>query len=252
MHANQQIEELSLNAWPSLQTIVYDGWLLRFADGYTKRSNCVMPLYESGSEAAEKIRHCEQVYAERGMDTIFKITPFAKPAHLDSLLNERGYKIVDPVYVKTASLVNIPAPSEDAAYQLDELVNERWLDELASLSGLSEKQRETTVKMLAGSPLRQCFITLYADGVPAACGIGVVEQGYVGLYDIVTSERYRNRGLGYQLLLRLFWWAKQNGTEKAYLLVVQGNIPANRLYDKFGFETQYEYWYRVKSRLQDE
>jgi hypothetical protein len=32
----QEIEEISLNAWPSLQQILYDGWILRFANGYTK------------------------------------------------------------------------------------------------------------------------------------------------------------------------------------------------------------------------
>lgn len=40
-----QIEELALNAWPSLQTIVHHGWLLRFAEGYTKRSNSVQAIY---------------------------------------------------------------------------------------------------------------------------------------------------------------------------------------------------------------
>lgn len=35
------IEELSMNAWPSLQTIMYDGWVIILADGYTKRANSV-------------------------------------------------------------------------------------------------------------------------------------------------------------------------------------------------------------------
>jgi hypothetical protein len=29
------IEELTMNAWPSLQTILLDGWIIRMAGGYT-------------------------------------------------------------------------------------------------------------------------------------------------------------------------------------------------------------------------
>ena len=35
------IEDLSLNAWPSHQMQVYDGWLLRFSYFYTHRTNSV-------------------------------------------------------------------------------------------------------------------------------------------------------------------------------------------------------------------
>jgi|LGOV01.1.fsa_nt_gb hypothetical protein len=29
------IEELSMSAWPALQTHLYDGWVLRISKGYT-------------------------------------------------------------------------------------------------------------------------------------------------------------------------------------------------------------------------
>lgn len=38
-------EELSMNAHPAIKTHVYDGWLLRFANGYTNRANSVNMIY---------------------------------------------------------------------------------------------------------------------------------------------------------------------------------------------------------------
>ena len=36
-----RVEEVCLNAWPALQEIHYDGWLIRLADGQTRRTNSV-------------------------------------------------------------------------------------------------------------------------------------------------------------------------------------------------------------------
>ncbi len=62
------IEELTLNAWPALQTVLYDGWLLRFADGYTRRANSVNPIYPSAVPLADKIAACERAYAARDQE----------------------------------------------------------------------------------------------------------------------------------------------------------------------------------------
>jgi hypothetical protein len=35
------LEELSLGAWPARSAVFHDGWVLRFADGYTRRANSV-------------------------------------------------------------------------------------------------------------------------------------------------------------------------------------------------------------------
>jgi len=33
---SKRIEEASLNAWPALQHLLFDGWILRFSKGYTR------------------------------------------------------------------------------------------------------------------------------------------------------------------------------------------------------------------------
>ena len=61
----RQFEEISNNAWPALQTIHYDGWILRFANGVTKRSNSVNMLYHSTLDPVEKIEFCEDIFLGR-------------------------------------------------------------------------------------------------------------------------------------------------------------------------------------------
>src|SRR5512136_30546 len=87
------IEELSINAWPSLQTMLYDGWVLRFANGYTRRANSINPIYPSGGDVSEKIQTCEQLYRDRGLNVVFKMTSAVYPAGLDDVLASQGYAV---------------------------------------------------------------------------------------------------------------------------------------------------------------
>jgi GNAT superfamily N-acetyltransferase len=103
-------EEILLNQWQPLQTMLYDGWVLRFANGYTKRANSVNPIYYSQEDIYEKIRHCERIYAAHRLKTIFKITPFIQPTNLDDILENEGYSIIDPTSVRSIELKQIKEP----------------------------------------------------------------------------------------------------------------------------------------------
>src|SRR3982750_4886269 len=87
----RHLEELSLNALPALETTYLDGWVVRFADGYTKRANSVNPLYTSVTDVEDKMDYCESIYAVRKQPTVYKMTPLAEPRDLDQFLTERGY-----------------------------------------------------------------------------------------------------------------------------------------------------------------
>lgn len=93
-----EIIEFSLNHWPALTTLLYDGWVLRFSDGYTKRANSINPIYDSTDELNRKILACENMYAVNHLPIIFKITPYVHPENLDSILDGMGYSMVDPLF----------------------------------------------------------------------------------------------------------------------------------------------------------
>ena len=73
------IEEISMNAHPSLKTIVYDGWILRFANGHTNRANSINLTYPGKLPLEEKISECERIYESQGLPTIYKLTVLSAP-----------------------------------------------------------------------------------------------------------------------------------------------------------------------------
>ncbi|NIK77353.1 GNAT superfamily N-acetyltransferase [Paenibacillus castaneae] len=240
-----RIEEMSFNGWPALQTVLYDGWLLRFAEGYTKRSNSIQAIYGNTLELEHKIRSCERLYQREGTRTVFKMTPFIQPASLDEELALRGYELLDPTLVKTLHLDHVKLPNQ-ADIWMDNEISEAWLDTNRVFNRLTEEQSLVTQKMLEYSPLEKCFAILHDNGIPVASGLAVIEDGWIGLYDIVTDSEKRNRGYGEQLILHILQWGKSRGAKYGYLQVVKNNAPANRLYEKIGYELQYEYWYRAQ------
>ncbi len=77
-----------------------------------------------------------------------------------------------------------------------------------------------------------------------AFGYGVIDQGYVGIFDIYVNESNRGKGYGKAVMHKLFAEAIKLGASKAYLQVVVGNKVAENLYEKLGFKEVYRYWYR--------
>lgn len=56
----KELEEIAMNAFPAIQTELYDGWILRYSNGYTFRGNSVNPIYDSNKDIEYKIDECER------------------------------------------------------------------------------------------------------------------------------------------------------------------------------------------------
>ncbi len=254
-------EKLSFNTHPCLSEEVYDGWLLRFAEGYTKRANSVSVVGESTIPFADKISYCEETYAEHNLPTVFKIAPMA--AELDRLLEERGYSAVDKTNVMTVDLTkkektvakgngcnkkkvtDVPGVGE-VSVTIEEKFTESWQYYYFTFNKVSPSSVPTAKKIQAKITNPVLCATVYVDKKAVACGLGVIEQEHVGLLDIVVKEDYRGCGFGKVLCRTLLEKAKENGAKTGYLQVVDSNEAAKSLYKNLGFEDMYSYWYRVK------
>jgi hypothetical protein len=124
----QTIEEASLNAWPALKQMLFDGWILRFAAGYSRRNNSVNAVYPGRFPLPAKIEQCEALFREQGLPPTFRITPLAQPAELDSALESLGYAKVSPTLVQVAPLADVPRPDGGAEAQWWPLPDEAWVE----------------------------------------------------------------------------------------------------------------------------
>ena len=239
------IEELSLNAWPSLQQILYDGWILRFADGYTKRANSVNPIYIGTQDVFEKIQRCEQIYINKNLRPIFRLTPLTNPENLDNILADAGFEKKDVSSVQIRDLVSCETQSTSSVKIWTELSQE-WLDNLVHLGTIPLVEWDALIGILLNIASEKCFAILIKDNQVVACGFGVLENQYIGLFEIITARNKRRRGFGRELILNILDWGKNKGATKAYLQVVMNNEPALNLYSKLGFEEIYQYFYRIK------
>ncbi len=239
------IEELSMNAWPALRSSVCDGWVLRFSNGYTRRANSVHPLYPPRRDLTEKIAEAECLYQGSGLPVVFKLTAESQPRALEAALVERGYEVEAETSVHVADLgpmgsvaaVDIETSWGSAA---------EWREAFHGMSGVAPEHKATHERILASIAPLAGFAVVRQDGRIVGCGLGVVQDGWLGVFDVIVDGAARRQGHGERLMRGLMSWGQRMDADKAYLQVMQSNVAAVRLYERLGFREAYSYWYRVK------
>ncbi len=240
------IEEMSANAFPAILTEVYDGWILRYSKGYTYRGNSIIPLYNSTLDLYQKIKVCENKFFQKGLPCVFKMTE-CSDSGLDSLLQSRQYTVQKKTHIMEASITNMQNLNLDKV-AIDYYANDKWLDDFVVLNGTPREPVKSTIKTLIKSIGNPVFCaSIYQDKIMVACGLGVLENGYIGLFDIRVHEQFRRQGLGTMICQKIIQEGYKKGAHSAYLQVEQTNDIAINMYEKIGFKRLYTYWYRLKS-----
>jgi N-acetylglutamate synthase len=245
-----RLEELAMNAWPALQTSFYDGWVLRFAEGHTKRANSVHLLTGSRIPLEEKIGYCETLYRGRFLPVVFKLTGEGEGPAVDALLEARGYDLVDPSLVMTLDSLYAVLPGDAAGCELSvaSRLDDDWIAQNVALGGDDPCDPKTAVirRMLSHPTFDAVAVSLSVRGVPVASGYGALDGDRVGLFDIVVKKSERGKGYGEALVRNILLAARDRGASEAYLQVMADNVAARFLYSKLGFAEFYRYWYRRK------
>ena len=234
------LEERALNGWPALDAQSFGGWTFRAAEGCTKRANSANALAPSiAFDTVE--RKAQRFYRERGLPTIFRLTPLAPP-DCDRLLAERGY------LYHNESLVMVAPIRDSTAAPLVEIADApspAWLDSLAAANAVPEPLRDAHHRIVRAIRFPAAFATVLYEGAPVGFGLAVCERGMVGLFDIVVSPAARGKGLGRAIVQALMDWGRRNGAASAYLQVTATNGIARTLYEGLGFAEAYRYHYRI-------
>lgn len=241
------IEDLSLNAWPSHQIELYDGWILRFSYFYTHRTNSVEQLAPSTIPRFEKISYCEQIYRRWGTPCIFKITPLLDP-DFDRILEKRGYHVEHVTHVMQANLDPERFSEPEVAVTLSTFIPPNWIDTLFALKGTTNVMHKMVVPSMYRAIPKETLCASISDehGHIVATGLGILDRDYIGIYAIHVHPDYRGKHYASSICQAILRAGIAKGATKAYLQVVDGNTPAIRLYCSLGFRYSYSYWFRVK------
>lgn len=243
-HEARRLEERALNASGAFQSIIYDGWLLGYRPGPTKRLRCVNPFYPSTLPVPEKVAWCTAFYASVELPAVFRLVPFSEPPELDRWLEDRGWVRFDRTLVLGCALAELPESSLSFG-NVEIIEPPAWEPLAAALLGIPPDLLPGYVARAASYPLPHAGALIRSDGEVIACGLLKLEGDHAGLFAVNTSEAWRGRGLARAIVAALLAEARQRGAARAYLQVTADNAPALALYAHFGFTVAYEYWYRA-------
>ena len=226
------LERIAADAWPALEQLEVDGWLLRASAGVTRRANSALPLSD-----ALPVDAVVDFYRSRGLPPVVQVSDPATDAGLAAL----GWTADVEVEVLTG-----PVPGGPTRAEVLEAPEPAWLEAWWEVDGRGgPAELDVARRMLARIAVPAGYARVVQDGDTVAVGRGVVQEGQLGVFSMGVRREHRRRGLGRQVLHALGTWGASHGAEAAYLQVFQGNDAARALYATAGFSLAHRYHYRA-------
>jgi ribosomal protein S18 acetylase RimI-like enzyme len=245
-----QVEETCINAWPALKEVFYDGWLIRLANGATRRTNSVNVIGQGRRPLGEKIAYCEAIYRAHAQPSYFRILSHASP-ELEAALDARGYRAEDETCTLYMNFARHPPPKPTGSIAVDVhegRATKAWLAAHARHSRRTPEEARALHAILDVLAVPAFFAEARDDsGEIASVAFCGIHEKLACVQWVVTDPGQRRLGLSHATLAALLTRAQAAGATGACLQVLATNVSAIRLYERLGFGCElYRYHYRVR------
>jgi N-acetylglutamate synthase len=236
------LEELAHRTWPCRMGDALGDWILREADGFTRRANSCLALGDPGLSLPDSIDRVEAWYRERDLEPCIKICP-TSPSGLDSLLESRDWSVATPSLALRRDIgQNLSTSSSELS--VSAIPDAGWLRTVSLWDG-ENPERARRHRELAQRIQSAGFLRWTAGEGILAVGLVSMDGSNSYLYDVVVHPERRGRGIGRAFCSAALDWARSCSIRTMALQVLESNTAARALYASLGFAEHHRYHYRV-------
>jgi N-acetylglutamate synthase len=230
----QACEERLVNVWPAVSTMLMEGWVVRFANGYSGRANSASAVVAGARMPGDLLDTIEGLYRKAGLNPSVRVTPLADSS-AEPLLVNRGYRIKDESRMMILSLDRYREVWADPRVRLERGPTRAWLDGVCSHQEPSKRSPDHLFAIVGQLRVPAAFATLDVDGKAIGFAMCAIDRGWAEIGSVMLDPTYRGQGLGRIPVDALLAWAAREGAAHAFLQVDQTNRVAVRLYSRQGF-----------------
>lgn len=222
--------------WPPASTQKVGPWTIRDGQRGGKR---VSAATADGPVHAGDLPAAEDAMRALGQDPLFMIR--AGDDALDALLAEAGYRVIDPVQIRTipvADLAQLPPPvTAFTLWQPLQIAREIWAAGGIGPERLAVMDRVTGPKTSVLGRAR--------DRAAGAAFVAIHEKiAFCHAVEVESTQRRQKTAV--YMMGQAACWAQDQGATTLAVLVTDANAAANALYASLNMQVVGHYHYRIK------
>ena len=250
----KRFSEFLMNSWPASDYYFLNGWILRFNDGVTSRSNSVFPIRYTGNQNTleDDIDMVEQAYGAHGLLPVYTMPEFHEPKNLKSKLLECGYHTFDHTNALGIKVTEVIMTDINNEFKY-ELYDDRGIEFSNLLSRFSHRNekdqvviKEITDRIII--PKKKFILAKVQEEAVGTLIAVLTPQGFLYIGDVLVHPEYRRQKLATSMFMKMLSeWAIPNNVKFVWLQVETKNIGALNLYRNLGMKKIYDYYYMKKN-----